>query len=102
MTKKNNLFAVALVTSLFFLWGMSLNLNSILVPHLKKACELSDKQSSFVDVFYYLAYFVIAIPAGLFMHRYGYKKAIILGLLLFATGAFLFYPAAQLRLFGFF
>jgi MFS transporter, FHS family, L-fucose permease len=102
MSNKNNLYAVALITSLFFLWGISLNLNSILVPHLKKACELSDKQSSFVDVFYYLAYFVIAIPAGLFMHKYGYKKAILLGLLLFAAGAFLFYPAAQTRLFGFF
>ena len=102
MTKKNNIFAVALITSLFFLWGISLNLNSILVPHLKKACQLTDTQSSFVDVFYYLAYFVIALPAGLFMHKYGYKKSIILGLLLFAAGAFLFYPAAQLRLFSFF
>jgi FHS family L-fucose permease-like MFS transporter len=102
MTKKNNIFAVALITSLFFLWGISLNLNSILVPHLKKACQLTDLQSAFVDSAYYIAYFIIAIPAGLFMHKYGYKKGIVLGLLLFAIGAFLFYPAASTRMYGFF
>lgn len=102
MTKKNGAFAVALITSLFFLWGISLNLNSILVPHLKKACQLTDLQSAFVDSAYYIAYFLVAIPAGLFMHKYGYKKGIVLGLLLFAIGAFLFYPAAQMRVYGFF
>lgn len=102
MAKKNNLFAVALITSLFFLWGISLNLNSILVPHLKKACQLTDLQSAFVDSAYYIAYFLVAIPAGLFMHKYGYKKGIVLGLLLFAVGAFLFYPAAETRVYGFF
>jgi len=102
MSNKNNLYAVALITSLFFLWGISLNLNSILVPHLKEACQLSDTQSAFVDLSYYLAYCIIAIPASLYMQKYGYKKAIVLGLLLFATGAFLFYPAAQMRVYGFF
>lgn len=103
MSKKNGVFAVALITSLFFLWGITLNLNSdILVPHLKKACQLTFKQSGFVDSAYYIAYFIIAIPAGLFMHKYGYKKGIILGLSLFATGCFLFYPAAEMRVYGFF
>ncbi len=102
MTKKNGFFAVALITSLFFLWGISLNLNSILVPHLKKACQLTDTQSAFVDSAYYIAYFIVAIPAGLFMHKYGYKRGIVLGLLLFAIGAFLFYPAASTRVYGFF
>src|ERR1700761_4306672 len=102
MSKKNGLFAVALITSLFFLWGIALNLNSILVPHLKKACQLTDLQSAFVDSAFYLAYFVVAIPAGLFMQKYGYKSGIIFGLLLFATGAFLFYPPASTRIYGFF
>ncbi|MFI5161121.1 MAG: L-fucose:H+ symporter permease [Sphingobacteriales bacterium] len=102
MTKKNGIYAVALITSLFFLWGISLNLNSILVPHLKKACQLTDLQSAFVDSAYYIAYFIVAIPAGLFMQKYGYKKGIVLGLLLFAIGAFLFYPAAGARVYGFF
>jgi FHS family L-fucose permease-like MFS transporter len=103
MSKKNSLYAVALITSLFFLWGIALNLNSdILVPHLKKACQLSFKQSGLVDSAFYIAYFIIAIPAGLFMHKYGYKKGIILGLSLFAIGSFLFYPAAGTRTYWFF
>ncbi|MDB5142738.1 MAG: L-fucose transporter [Mucilaginibacter sp.] len=102
MSKKNGTYAVVLITSLFFLWGISLNLNSILVPHLKKACQLTDLQSALVDSAYYIAYFIVAIPAGLFMHKYGYKKGIVLGLLLFAIGAFLFYPAANTRVYGFF
>ena len=102
MSKKNGVYAVALITSLFFLWGFALNLNAILVPHLKKACQLTDLQSAFVDSSFYLAYFVVAIPAGLFMQKYGYKSGIILGLLLFAAGAFLFFPAAGTRIYGFF
>jgi FHS family L-fucose permease-like MFS transporter len=102
MSKKTGVYAVALITSLFFLWGIALNLNSILVPHLKKACQLTDLQSAFVDSAFYLAYFVIAVPAGLFMQKYGYKKGIVFGLILFAIGAFLFYPAAETRTYGFF
>jgi FHS family L-fucose permease-like MFS transporter len=102
MKKNNSLFAVILVTSLFFLWGFALNLNPILIPHLKKACELSDMESAFVDSAAYIAYFLMAIPAGLFMKRFGYKGGIILGLLLFAFGAFLFYPAAETRVYSFF
>jgi len=102
MTKKNGIFAVALITSLFFLWGFALNLNSILVPHLKKACQLTDLQSAFVDSAFYIAYFVVAFPAGMFMHKYGYKAGIIFGLSLFAAGALLFYPAAETRLYVFF
>jgi FHS family L-fucose permease-like MFS transporter len=102
MTKNKNLVAVALVTSLFFIWGFALNLDPILIPHLKKACQLTDLQSSFVDSASYIAYFLLAIPAAQFMKRYGYKGGILLGLILFATGAFLFYPAAAARTYAFF
>jgi FHS family L-fucose permease-like MFS transporter len=102
MKKNNTLFAIVLITSLFFLWGFALNLNPILIPHLKKACQLTDTQSALIDSASYIAYFVMAIPAGLFMKRFGYKGGIILGLLLFAVGAFLFYPAAQTRTYSFF
>lgn len=95
-------FAIILITSLFFLWGFALNLNPILIPHLKKACQLSDTQSAFIDSASYIAYFLLAIPAGKFMNRYGYKGGIILGLMLFAFGAFLFYPAAATRSYAFF
>ena len=97
MNQKRNsfLFAFILVTSLFFLWAFLHNTNGILIPHLKKALQLTDTQSSFIDLAVYLGYFSIAIPAGFVMHKYGYKSGIILGLLLFAMGAFLFVPAAS-------
>lgn len=99
---QNNRFAVILITSLFFLWGFVLNLNPILIPHLKKACQLTDAQSAFIDSASYIAYFLLAVPAGLFIKRFGYKGGIIFGLLLFAIGSFLFYPAAETRAYGFF
>src|SRR5688500_4230865 len=91
-----------LVTSLFFLWAFIHNLNPILIPHLKKACQLSDTQSALIDSSVYFAYFIIAIPAGLFMHKFGYKKGILFGLTLYALGVILFYPAASTRSYAFF
>ena len=102
MPKNKYLIPFILVTSLFFLWAFLHNLNPILIPHLKKACQLSDTQSAFIDSAVYLGYFVIAIPAGLFMHKYGYKKGILLGLALYAAGALLFIPAASVRSYAFF
>lgn len=102
MPKSKYLFPLILITSLFFLWAFLHNINPILIPHLKKACLLSDTESSFIDLSVYLAYFVVAVPAGLFMHRFGYKKGIIIGLILYAAGAFLFIPAASERSYPFF
>lgn len=96
MSKTNKyLVPFILVTSLFFLWAFLHNINPILIPHLKKACQLTDTQSAFIDTAVYLAYFSIALPAGWFMHRYGYKKGIIFGLLLYGIGTLLFLPAAS-------
>lgn len=100
--KRQYLVAFALVTSLFFLWAFLHNINPILIPHLKKACQLSDLQSALIDTSVYLGYFTIALPAGWFMHRFGYKKGILFGLLLYAIGAFLFVPAASARSYTFF
>jgi FHS family L-fucose permease-like MFS transporter len=94
--------AIILITALFFLWGVALNMNSILIPHLKKACQLSNTKSAFIDSASFIAYFLVAFPAGVFMKRYGYKGGTILGLLLFAVGAFLFYPASVTRSYAFF
>jgi len=102
MSKNKYLFPLILVTSLFFLWAFLHNINPILIPHLKKACQLTDTQSSFIDSAVYLGYFLIAIPAGLFVHKYSYKKGIILGLILYATGALLFIPAASAQSYTFF
>ncbi|MCU0324226.1 MAG: L-fucose:H+ symporter permease [Spirosomaceae bacterium] len=102
MTNSKTRLAIILITSLFFLWGFALNLNPILIPHLKKACQLTDFQSALIDSASYIAYFLVALPAGLLMKRLGYKAGITVGLLLFATGTFLFYPAAEFRNYAFF
>ncbi len=86
---------LVLIVSLFFLWGMANNLNDILIKQFKKAFELSDLQAGLVQSAFYLGYFVFAMPAAMFMRRYSYKAAVVLGLLLYGAGALLFYPAAQ-------
>ena len=98
-TKARNAYLVPfiLVTSLFFLWAFLHNLNPILIPHLKKACQLTDTQSALIDSSVYMGYFLMAIPAGWFMHKYGYKKGILFGLILYAVGSLLFLPAASSR-----
>jgi FHS family L-fucose permease-like MFS transporter len=96
------LFPFALITCVFFLWGMAHSLDSILIPHLKKACQLDNRQSTLVDTAVFLAYFLMALPAGLLLKRLGYKNTIILGLATFAVGAFLFVPAAGTRSYGLF
>jgi len=95
-------FAFILVTSLFFLWGFSNNLNPILIPHLKKSFTLTTTQSTLVDFAVYIAYFIMALPAGYVMKKFGYKIGIITGLLFFSIGAFLFIPAANTQSYVFF
>src|SRR5688500_2704126 len=85
--QKIYLLPFILVTGLFFLWGMAHNLDSILIPHLKKACNLSNSQSALVDTAVFFAYFVMAIPAGMLLKLFGYKYSIIIGLFVFAAGA---------------
>jgi FHS family L-fucose permease-like MFS transporter len=95
-------FAFILIVSLFFLWGFSNNLNPILIPHLQKTFTLTTTQSTLVDSAVYIAYFLIALPAGFVMRRFGYKVGIVTGLLLFSVGAFLFIPAANTLSYNFF
>jgi MFS transporter, FHS family, L-fucose permease len=94
---KGYLFPFILVTSLFFFWGFVHNLDPILIPHLRKAFTLNFLQSSLVDFSVFIAYFVMALPAGFIMRKYGYKSGILLGLLLFGLGCLLFIPAANTR-----
>lgn len=91
-----------LVCSVFFLWGIAHNLDSVLIPHLKKACQLNNRQSTYIDMAVFFAYFVMAIPAGALLKKFGYKKNIIIGLSLFAAGALLFIPAANTLTYGLF
>ncbi len=102
MKKINTNYSFIAVVSLFFLWALAHNLNPILIPHLKRACQLSDMQSALVDAAFYIAYFLFALPAGFVIQRYGYQKTIVSGLFLFAMGALLFYPAAAQLSYPFF
>jgi len=88
-----------LVTSLFLLWGFAHGLLDVLNKHFQDILHVSKAQSGFVQFSLYIGYFIMAVPAGLIMKRFGYKFGIILGLGLFALGAFLFYPAAAFRTF---
>lgn len=92
---KKWLFPFILVTSLFFFWGFVHNLDPILIPHLRKAFNLTDLESSLVDSAVFIAYFVMALPAGYVMRKYGYKSGILIGLVLFGIGSLLFVPAAN-------
>lgn len=102
LTNRNYSFAFIMITSLFFLWGFVHNLDPILIPHLKKSFTLTTLQSSLIDSAVFIAYFLMAIPAGMIMKRFGYKAGIITGLLLFACGSFLFIPAANTQQYAFF
>lgn len=86
-----------MVSSLFLMWGIAHGLLDVLNKHFQEAFSLSKAESGFVQFSTYIAYGVISIPAGMFMRRYGYKKGIILGLLIYAVGAFAFFPAAYLH-----
>jgi FHS family L-fucose permease-like MFS transporter len=101
-SSRQYLLPFILVISLFFLWGMAHNLDSFLIPHLKKACRLDNTRSVLIDTSVYLAYFLMAIPAGIILKKWGYKASMIIGLLAFASGAFLFVPAANTLSYGMF
>jgi FHS family L-fucose permease-like MFS transporter len=102
ITERRYAIPFALVTSLFFLWAFGVNLNDILIPHLKKAFHLTDFRSSLIQTAFFGGYFLAALPAGWLMEKIGYKRGILTGLLTCATGALLFVPAASVRLYGFF
>src|SRR6516225_10654510 len=102
ITERRYIVPLAMVTSLFFVWAIGVNLNDVLIQHLKKAFGLTDFQSSFIQIAFFGGYFLAAFPAGWLMERVGYKKGILIGLLLCASGALLFLPAASSKIYGFF
>jgi len=91
-----NWFALAIVTFVFFMWGFLTSLNDVLIPHLKSLFSLNYAQSMLVQFTFFGAYFVMSLPCGKLVSRLGYKQSIVLGLLVAACGAALFYPAASL------
>ncbi|MDR1897523.1 MAG: L-fucose:H+ symporter permease [Prevotellaceae bacterium] len=87
-------FTFALVTLLFFMWALPNVLNDVLIKQFQKSLELSRFEAGLIQTAIKLGYFCLAIPAGLFMQRFGYKSGLLTGLMVFAVGCFLFYPAA--------
>lgn len=102
IVSKETLLPFVLVTALFFLWALPNNLNDILIPQFMKSFELTRLQAGLVQSAFYLGYFLFALPAALIMDKYNYKTGLIIGLLLFAAGCFLFWPAASAGRYGFF
>ncbi len=94
--------AFILVTTLFFLWGLSYGLLDVLNKHFQEVLHVNKAQSGLLQAAYFGAYFIIALPAGFFMDRFGYKAGILVGLCLYALGALLFVPAASAGSFGMF
>lgn len=91
-----------LVTTLFFLWGIPNNLNDVLIRHFMKSFAITRFQAGLVQSAFYMGYFLLAMPAALLMRKAGYKSGFVVGLLLFGTGCFLFWPAALAGSYGFF
>lgn len=91
---RNYTGALVLLTSLFFMWGLITSLNDILIPHLKSAFELSYVQAMLIQFCFFGAYFAISFPAGYLVELVGYKRGIVIGLVVAACGCLLFYPAA--------
>lgn len=102
LTERRYLVPFALITTLFFLWAFGVNLNDILIPRFRIAFALTDFQSSFIQVAFFGGYCLAAYPAGKLMERIGYKRGILLGLVLCASGALLFLPASSVGLYSFF
>jgi len=102
LTDRKYIPTFTFVTSLFMLWGIAIAMGDVLNRHFQKVLHVSIADSSNVQLSIFGAYAVMGIPAGLFMKRYGYKNGVLLGLVLYAIGAFLFIPAAGAESFGFF
>jgi FHS family L-fucose permease-like MFS transporter len=97
-----NRAAMAMVTTLFFMWGFLTVLNDILIPHLKSIFTLNYKEAMLIQLFFFFAYFVFAFPSEKLIGAVGYKKAMVTGLLVMAAGALLFLPAASIASFPLF
>jgi len=91
---RGSIVSFSLVTMLFLIWGIPNNMNDVLIKQFMKSFELTRFQAGLIQSAFYMGYFVLAVPSGLFIKRYSYKAGLCVGLLLFAAGCFLFWPAA--------
>jgi FHS family L-fucose permease-like MFS transporter len=101
-TERQYIVTLVFVVSLFMLWGIAITMGDVLNKHFQNVLHVSKSQSGLVQFSIFGAYAIMGIPAGLFMKRFGYKNGVLLGLALYAVGAFLFVPAGDAESFGFF
>lgn len=97
LSTRQTVLSIMIVALLFFIFGFSTWINAILIPYFKIACELNNVQSLFVAFAFYIAYFVMAIPAGILLGKVGFKRGIMIGFWIMALGALIFVPAAMTR-----
>ncbi|MGI4736743.1 MAG: sugar MFS transporter [Janthinobacterium lividum] len=100
-TERRYVLTLIFVTSLFMLWGLGVTMGDILNKHFQEVLHVSKADSALVQFSIFGAYFIMGLPAGWFMKRFGYQKGVILGLGLYAAGAFLMVPAANALSFGY-
>ena len=99
---KNNYLSIAILASLFFIFGLTTWINAILIPFFKIACELTNFESLLVVFAFYIAYFIMSMPASMLLKVVGFKRGMMVGLMFMAVGCFIFVPAAMTRTFGIF
>ena len=97
-----NTWPFVLVTALFLFWGIPSNMNDILIRQFMKSFEITRFKAGLIQSAYYMGYFLLSLPAALIMRKYSYKTGLVIGLLLYSAGTFLFWPAAIVRQYGFF
>ncbi|MGA7744784.1 MAG: L-fucose:H+ symporter permease [Polyangia bacterium] len=99
---RSYLGALAVLSTLFFMWGFITCLNDIIIPHLKAVFDLNYAQAMMIQFAFFTAYFVVSLPSGQIVHRVGYKRGIIIGLVVVGLGCLAFYPAAEIRSYAIF
>ena len=102
LSKRNTVISIMIIALLFFIFGFTTWINAILIPYFKISCELNNVQSLLVAFAFYIAYFVMAIPAAYLLEKVGFKKGLMIGFWIMALGALIFVPAALTRTYGIF
>ena len=101
-TKKKNITLIVVITLLFFFWGLANNMTGTLMNNFGELIEMTNIQSSFIKSAFYFAYFFIALPTVYYIYKSSYKNALIIGLIVYAAGTMLFYPASNMNSYCFF
>lgn len=102
LVKREFLIPFVLVTSLFFMWGFARAILDVLNKHFQMSMDITMARSSMIQATTYIGYFIMAIPAGIFITRYGYRRGVVMGLMLFGIGSLLFIPGEEIMSFNFF